>query len=75
MIIAHLTRHWYARRHFPFHSWMACIVRSLRVLLFYRFHVRLLALEIYCNYVSRAHDDVFHHLSHRNYLLRGLLTF
>ena len=67
---AHLTRHWYARRHFP--SWAACVARSLRVLLFYRFHLRLLVLEIYRNYVSPAHDDVFHHLSHRHYLTRGL---
>lgn len=72
MVIAHLTRHWYARRHFPLPSWAACVARSLRVLLFYRFHLRLLALEIYRNYVSPAHDDVFHHLSHRHYLIRGL---
>lgn len=72
MVLTHLARHWYARRNFPFISWVACIGRSLRVVLFYRFHRRLLALEIYRNYVSAAHDDVFHHLSHRNYLIRGL---
>lgn len=72
MVLTHLARHWYARRNFPFISWVACIGRSLRAVLFYRFHRRLLALDIYRNYVSVAHDDVFHHLSHRNYLTRGL---
>jgi uncharacterized protein VirK/YbjX len=72
MVFAHLTRHWLARRHYPFASWAACIGRSLRVLLFHRAHRELLALAIYRDYVTRAHDDVFHHLSHRNYLARGL---
>jgi uncharacterized protein VirK/YbjX len=72
MVFAHLTRHWMARRHYPFASWAACIARSLRVLLFSRAHRELLAMDIYRNYVTQVHDDVFHHLSHRNYLAKGL---
>ncbi|WP_413672772.1 DUF535 family protein [Massilia cellulosiltytica] len=72
MVFALLTRHWLARRHYPFASWAACIMRSLRVLLFRRAHVELLAMDVYRNYVTQVHDDVFHHLSHRNYLARGL---
>lgn len=72
MVFALLTRHWMARRHYPFASRAACIARSLRVLLFRRAHVELLAMDVYRNYVTQVHDDVFHHLSHRNYLARGL---
>jgi uncharacterized protein VirK/YbjX len=72
MVIAHLTRHWIARRHYPLASWLACIARSLRVLLFYRDHLRLLALDVYRQHLTQVHDDVFHHLSHRNYLAKGL---
>jgi len=72
MVFTHLTRHWMARRHYPFASWAACIARSLRVLLFRRAHRELLAMDIYRNYVTQVHDDVFHHLSHRNYLAKGL---
>jgi uncharacterized protein VirK/YbjX len=72
MVFGLLTRHWMARRHYPFASWAACIVRSLRVLLFRRAHAELLAMDVYRNYVTQVHDDVFHHLSHRNYLARGL---
>lgn len=72
MVFAYLGRHWYARRHFPLASWLACVARSARVLLFYRAHHELLALDIYRRYLTRAHDDVFHHLSHRHYLAKGL---
>lgn len=72
MVLAYLARHWIARRHYPFKSWSACVARSLRVLLFYRTHARLVETEIYRDYVARAHDDVFHHLSHRNHLAKGL---
>ena len=72
MVFAFLTRHWLARRHYPFASWAACIARSLRVLLFRRAHAELLAMDVYRNYVTQVHDDVFHHLSHRNYLAKGL---
>jgi uncharacterized protein VirK/YbjX len=72
MVFTLLARHWLARRHYPLASWLACVARSLRVLLFRRAHLQLLALDIHRRYVIRAHDDVFHHLSHRHYLARGL---
>jgi uncharacterized protein VirK/YbjX len=72
MVFAYLTRHWLARRHYPFASWTACIARSLRVLLFHRAHTTLLTLGVYRHYVAPVHDDVFHHLSHRHYLAKGL---
>ena len=72
MVFTHLTRHWMARRHYPFASWAACIARSLRVLLFRRAHRELLGMDVYRNYVTQVHDDVFHHVSHRNYLAKGL---
>jgi uncharacterized protein VirK/YbjX len=72
MVLTLLARHWLARRHYPLPSWLACVARSLRVLLFRRAHRQLLALDIHRRYVIRAHDDVFHHLSHRHYLARGL---
>ena len=72
MVFSLLARHWLARRHYPLPAWLACIARSLRVLLFYRAHLRLLALDVHRRYVALAHDDVFHHLSHRHYLARGL---
>ena len=72
MVFTHLIRHWMARRHYPFASWAACIVRSLRVLLFYRAHAALLASPVYRYHVRHVHDDVFHHLSHRHYLARDV---
>lgn len=74
MILAHLTRHWLARRgQYSFSSWMLCVARSLRVLLFYRDHRRLCRLHVYRHYVAAPpNDDLFHHLSHRDYLVRNL---
>jgi uncharacterized protein VirK/YbjX len=72
MVFAHLTRHWLARRHYSLPSWLACIARSLRVLLFYREHARLLTLDVYRKHLTQVHDDVFHHLSHRHFLVKGL---
>jgi uncharacterized protein VirK/YbjX len=72
MVFVYLARHWLARRHYSFSSWWACIARSLRVLLFYRAHRQLLELDIYRKHLTQVHDDVFHHLSHRNYLSRQL---
>jgi uncharacterized protein VirK/YbjX len=72
MVFVLLTRHWLARRHYPLTSWMACVARSARVLLFPGAHLRLLGLAVYRDYVCHAHDDVFHHLSHRHYLVKGL---
>lgn len=72
MVFTLLTRHWLARRHYPLPSWLACIARSLRVLLFRRDHRQLLTLDVHRRYVALAHDDVFHHLSHRHYLAQGM---
>jgi uncharacterized protein len=72
MVFTYLVRHWLARRHYPFKSLAACVARSLRVLLFYRTHARLAATPLYRDYLVPAHDDVFHHLSHRDYLAKGL---
>jgi uncharacterized protein VirK/YbjX len=72
MVFSHLARHWIARRHYPLPSWLACIARSLRVLLFYRAHRALLTLDVYRHFITQVHDDVFHHLSHRNYLAKDL---
>jgi uncharacterized protein VirK/YbjX len=74
MIFAHLTRHWLARRRdASLSSWLLCIARGLRVLLYYRDHRALCQLDVYRNYVaSPGNDDLFHHLSHRDYLVKGL---
>jgi uncharacterized protein VirK/YbjX len=72
MVITLLARHWLARRHYPLPSWLACIARSMRVLMFQRAHRQLLALDIHRRYVALAHDDVYHHLSHRHYLAQGM---
>ncbi|MDB5935095.1 MAG: hypothetical protein JWQ01_2439 [Massilia sp.] len=74
MILAHLTRHWLARREqYSFTSWVLCIARTLRVLVFYRDHQRLCRLDVYRNYVAAPpNDDLFHHLSHRDYLVKNL---
>jgi uncharacterized protein VirK/YbjX len=74
MILAHLNRHWLARRgQGTLASWMMSIVRSLRVLLYYRDHRALCQLDVYRNYVAAAgNDDLFHHLSHRDYLVKGM---
>lgn len=74
MILAHLTRHWRATRSkYSAASWLLSIVRSLRVLLYYREHRALCALDVVRNYVAApSNDDLFHHLSHRDYLVRRL---
>ena len=52
---------------------MLSIARSLRVLLFYRDHRRLCQLDIVQHYVAAPpNDDLFHHLSHRDYLIKNL---
>src|SRR4051794_7443584 len=74
MIFAHLVKHWRGRRpHYSFGSWLLCIARSLRVLLYYREHQALCRLDVYRHYVAQAPgDDLFNHLNHRDYLVRGL---
>jgi len=74
MIFAHLTKHWIARRsETSFSSWVLCVARSLRVLAYYREHRALCRLGVYRDHVARSgNDDLFHHLSHRDYLIKGL---
>lgn len=74
MIVAQLTKHWRARAgESGLVAWIACVVRSLRVLLFWREHQALCRLDVVRNYVAApSNDDLFHHLSHRDYLVRGL---
>jgi hypothetical protein len=74
MIFAHLTKHWMARRRqYSLSSWFLCIARSLRVLAYYRDHRTLCRLGVYRTHVAGpANDDLFHHLSHRDYLIKGL---
>jgi hypothetical protein len=74
MILAHLNQHWLAlRRQGSLAAQLVSLVRSLRVLMFYRDHRALCQLDVYRNYVAaRAGDDLFHHLSQRDYLAKGL---
>lgn len=74
MILAHLRKHWRARRgQYSMLSWLLCIVRSLRVLVYYRDHQALCRLDVFRNYVAAPpNDDLFHHLSHRDYLVKDL---
>jgi uncharacterized protein VirK/YbjX len=74
MIFARLTRYWLARRsELGFSSWLLAVLRSARVLRFYRDHAALCQLDVYRQHVMAApNDDPFHHLSHRGYLLQGL---
>jgi uncharacterized protein VirK/YbjX len=74
MILTHLNKHWMARRSDYSHaSWLLCIARSLRVLAYYREHRALCQLGVYRNHMAAvSNDDLFHHLSHRDYLIKGL---
>jgi hypothetical protein len=74
MIFAHLSKHWLAHRGvYSLPSWILCIARSLRVLAYYRDHRALCRLGLYRNHVAGpSNDDLFHHLSHRDYLIKGL---
>ncbi len=76
MILAHLGKHWRARRgQYTLSSWLLCIARSLRVLAYYREHRALCRLDVIRHYVAAPpNDDLFHHLSHRDYLVKGLRT-
>lgn len=48
-------------------------VRPLRVLAYPRMHEQLLELPVYREFGGSAFgDDIFHHLSHRHYLRKGL---
>ncbi len=74
MILKQLSKHWMARRgQYRPTSWMLSIVRSLRVLRYWREHQALCRLDVIRNHVAGpGNDDLFHHLSHRDYLIKGL---
>nr|WP_314545225.1 DUF535 family protein [uncultured Massilia sp.] len=74
MIFAHLTRDWRARRsQSSLPNWLLSIARSLRVLAWPRDHRALCDLGVYRKHVMAAgNDDPFHHLSHRDYLMKGM---
>ena len=74
MIFAHLAKGWLARRgQYTPASWMLSIVRSLRVLRYWREHQALCRLDLVRRFVAAApNDDLVHHLSHRSYLAKDL---
>ncbi|MCA1855085.1 VirK/YbjX family protein [Massilia oculi] len=74
MILAHLSSSWRARRrqHSPA-AWVLGVVRSLRVLRYWREHQALCRLDLVRRHVAGAPGaDLFRHLSQRSYLARGL---
>jgi len=74
MIFAHLSRSWRARysQYTPVSS-MLGIVRSLRVLRYWREHQALCRLELVRRFVDKAPGgDLFHHLSRRSCLANDL---
>ena len=74
MLINHIAAHVLARRRsYRFHSWLLCIARTARVLLYPHAHRQLCSLPLFAGYVAQpGNDDLFHHLSHRHYLARHL---
>ncbi|MDB5918003.1 MAG: hypothetical protein JWR40_2237 [Massilia sp.] len=74
MIVAHLIKHSLARRAQSSRaSRVLSIARSMRVLLFYSAHRRLCRLDLVRHHLAApCNDDLFHHLSHRDYLVKDL---
>lgn len=74
MLINHIAAHVLARRRsYRFHSWLLCIARTARVLLYPHAHRQLCSLPLFAGYVAQpGNDDLFHHLSHSHYLARHL---
>lgn len=74
MLLGYLARHWLAsRKSYKPVSWAASVGRSMRVLRWPGEHRRLCQLDIFRQYICAGDDsDVFHHLSHRDYLSRHL---
>lgn len=74
MIIAQLVKQWLSRRaRYSLKTSIAFIVRSTRVLLYRREHLQLCRLDVYRKYVAAPpNDDLFHHLSHKYYLISEL---
>jgi uncharacterized protein VirK/YbjX len=74
MLFRYLLRYWYlSSRSYSLPAWGLSAVRSLRVLRWPGQHRDLCRLDIYRRYLAGdGHADVFHHLSHRDYLSRHL---
>lgn len=74
MLMLYLARHSAAaRKSYSVFSWAASVARSLRVLRWPATHRQLCELPLFQRYVAPDSDgDVFHHLSHRDYLSRHL---
>lgn len=72
MLLRYLARYWYVSLgHYGMRAWAASVLRSLRVLRWPGRHRTLCGCTVYRRYVARDADaDVFHHLSHRDYLSR-----
>lgn len=72
MILRYLARYWYVSlRHYGMRAWAASVLRSLRVLRWPGYHRTLCGCTVYRRYVVNDADaDIFHHLSHREYLSR-----
>lgn len=74
MIASSLLHHWLSYRHRDsFTTSLLRALRSLRVLYYLRDHAALCRLAVVRDYIaSTAPHDVFHHLTQRGYLVRGL---
>jgi len=74
MIVTHLLCHWRAyRRRDSLKAALLRAARSLRVLYYRRDHAALCRLAVVREHVAlAAPHDVFHHLTQRGYLMRGL---
>jgi uncharacterized protein VirK/YbjX len=74
MIVSHLLSHWRSYR--ARDAWSTSILRaarSLRVLYYLREHAAMCRLAVVRDHIARAApNDLFHHLTQRGYLLRGL---
>jgi uncharacterized protein VirK/YbjX len=73
MIFSHLTKHWMSRSQNSLGSRLMGVLRSLRVLGYLREHRALCGLHVVAKHVAvSGGDDLFHHLTHRDYLVKGL---
>jgi uncharacterized protein VirK/YbjX len=74
MLLGYLARHWVvSRKSYSAASWALSVVRSMRVLRWPGRHRQLCELDLFRRYIAAGSDsDVFHHLSHRDYLSRHL---
>ena len=74
MLLGYLARHWLvSRKSYSPVSWALSVARSMRVFRWPGQHRQLCELDLFRRYIAADSDsDVFHHLSHRDYLSRHL---